>query len=153
MDMVGLLFWHVYMCLHKAAGLNDSPSFLWLAFCMLRHMNDSPSFLWLAFYMLRHSCLRVESPCSTSAVLALFARASIPQASACSTLFAVASSSNSVSWSGLSAAGGARRPPLLLLELQPSKDGQSFQYSTSLDTLPARFCAVYDNSLNKVRWA
>ncbi|KAF5829735.1 dynein heavy chain, N-terminal region 2-domain-containing protein [Dunaliella salina] len=43
-----------------------------------------------------------------------------------------------------------RKPPLLLLELQATKDGTRFQYSTSLDAIIPRFCAVYDNSLNKV---
>eukprot|EP00983_Pelagomonas_calceolata_P040046 1137442-Pelagomonas_calceolata.AAC.1 len=33
-----------------------------------------------------------------------------------------------------------------------TKDGTRFQYSTSLDAIIPRFCAVYDNSLNKVSY-
>ena len=47
--------------------------------------------------------------------------------------------------------GGSRKPPLLLIELQATKDGTKFVYNTSLPSVVQKTGGIFDNAIQKVR--
>lgn len=49
------------------------------------------------------------------------------------------------------AGAGARKPPLLLIELQTTKDGTRFMYNTPLESIVQKASTIFDHAVAKVR--